>query len=302
MKILSSIILLAFAMPLLSQESSPANAKIITSDIDLFWACFDQAGTKLRAENFEPYLKEGTVGLKDFIPNRIESAQKLAKKVKRKKAYYQLIRKSSLNIKEAHTQSILKIFENMEAIYPAATFPNTYFVIGALNSGGTASENGLIMGAEMFGPQAENAKEKAILNFDYIPGIVAHELIHFQQNLPNSYRLLDQSIREGSADLIALIIQKLPLKHHLDDWAVPQEEALWKEFKAIMHGKKYQGWLYGGKRPKGRPADLGYWMGYRICKAYYDKQDDKKKAIETILNIQDFEAFLEASAYSTQFE
>lgn len=289
-------------MPLFSQEQSPANAKIVTSDIDLFWTCFDQAGDKFKAENFEAYLKEGSPGLKDFIPNRIESAQKLAKKVKRKKAYYQLIRESSLKIKEQHTQAILKIFESMEAIYPEATFPNTYFVIGTLNSGGTASKNGLIMGAEMFGPQAENAKEKAILNFDYIPGIVAHELIHFQQNLPNSYRLLDQSIREGSADLIALVIQKLPLKHHLDDWAVPQEEALWNEFKAIMLGKKYQGWLYGGKRAKGRPADLGYWMGYRICKAYYDKQDDKKKAIETILNIQDFEAFLELSAYSQQFE
>lgn len=56
-------------------------------------------------------------------------------------------------------------------------------------------------------------------------------------------------------------------------------------------------WLYQGNRATGRPADLGYWMGYKIAKAYYDKATDKRTAVKEILRFTDSKAFLEASGY-----
>ncbi|TMI66321.1 MAG: hypothetical protein E6H07_10615 [Bacteroidetes bacterium] len=47
-----------------------------------------------------------------------------------------------------------------------------------------------------------------------------------------------------------------------------------------------------------RPKDLGYWMGYKITKAYYTKATDKTKAIQEILNIKDFTSFLADSGYN----
>lgn len=58
-----------------------------------------------------------------------------------------------------------------------------------------------------------------------------------------------------------------------------------------MHGTDYAGWLYDGDKKSDRPADLGYWMGYRIARGYYLRADDKAAAIHDMLNIDDFEAF-----------
>jgi uncharacterized protein YjaZ len=58
----------------------------------------------------------------------------------------------------------------------------------------------------------------------------------------------------------------------------------------------WDGWTYGGAKD-GRPDDLGYWMGYKITKAYYDKAEDKKKAVKEMLTIRNFERFVEKSGY-----
>jgi len=44
-----------------------------------------------------------------------------------------------------------------------------------------------------------------------------------------------------------------------------------------------------------RPADLGYWIGYMICKAYYDHAPDKKQALYDLLNIKNMKGFYETS-------
>jgi hypothetical protein len=62
-----------------------------------------------------------------------------------------------------------------------------------------------------------------------------------------------------------------------------------------MHGNDWTGWLYYSKDPARK--DIGYWMGYQICKAYYDSVPDKKQAVWDILNITDFKKFFKASSY-----
>ncbi|RYY20223.1 MAG: hypothetical protein EOO04_20450 [Chitinophagaceae bacterium] len=44
-----------------------------------------------------------------------------------------------------------------------------------------------------------------------------------------------------------------------------------------------------------RPADLGYLIGYQICKAYYENHSDKKQAVHDILNIRNYREFYEKS-------
>src|SRR6202011_5457692 len=58
---------------------------------------------------------------------------------------------------------------------------------------------------------------------------------------------------------------------------------------------------FQGDRAKGRPADLGYYIGYKICEAYYRQAADKKAAIKAILEIKDFKEFLKASRYERKF-
>lgn len=67
-----------------------------------------------------------------------------------------------------------------------------------------------------------------------------------------------------------------------------------------MNEKDFAGWLYS--QSPGRPNDLGYWMGYQVTKAYYDRAADKKQAIADILRIRNAKKFLEDSRYEDRFK
>ncbi len=136
---------------------------------------------------------------------------------------------------------------------------------------------------------------------EFVPHLVAHELIHIQQHYPIAPpTLLSQSIKEGAADFLSELISGRHLSENVHAYANPREEALWREFQQRMHGKEYAGWLYSAS--EGRPQDLGYWMGYKITKAYYERADDKRQAINDILQIDDFDAFVTASGYAEKFD
>jgi uncharacterized protein YjaZ len=68
-----------------------------------------------------------------------------------------------------------------------------------------------------------------------------------------------------------------------------------------MNGKDAKNWLYQGADVKDKPADLGYYMGYKIIESYYKNASDKKQAVRDILEIKDFNAFLKASRYEEKF-
>jgi hypothetical protein len=46
-----------------------------------------------------------------------------------------------------------------------------------------------------------------------------------------------------------------------------------------------------------KPGDLGYWVGYRIVKAYYQHAADKQQAFREILELSDPKAFLAKSGW-----
>lgn len=289
-----------------SQNKDPQQAQIVTSDITNFWKAFDASKPEFGVDSFQKlYLDNGSDGLKGFIKGRIVSADHMASVVKSHARYYESIRPSTDSVMYMEDQ-IRESFINLKKIYPKAIFPTVYFVVGCLNSGGTTSSDGLIIGVDMYGQTPETPTEElndwlktVIKPVSQLPHIVAHELIHFQQHNAQDNSLLAASINEGSADFIAELISGKHINQHVHDFANPREKELWKEFKDKMLASDYAGWLYSST--EGRPNDLGYWMGYKITRAYYDSMDDKNQAINDILNIKDFEAFLQRSGYSEKF-
>src|SRR5206468_644776 len=109
--------------------------------------------------------------------------------------------------------------------------------------------------------------------------------------------VLRVAIAEGSADLIAELLTETPQR---DAYAEEHEATLWSNFQREMHTRDYARWFYNGRNPArgALPPDLGYWVGYRIAKAYYMRQPDKVRAVHDILTIRDFDAFLAASGYN----
>jgi len=269
---------------------APEKAEFITSDIPRFWVAFDQVQAGKPGNPFVQYLSAGTKGVKGFTPNRIISADSLLSAARRKKQDYLKARSGSLEILTKEKQC-RAAFYALEYWYPAAVFPPVYVVVGRFNSGGTVSADGLIIGAEKVNP-------------DGLPYIVAHELIHFQQKIAyKDSSLLEQCIVEGSADFVGeLISGQIATSAEAYTYGKAHEKALWQEFQGKMNKADFSDWLYGTSGKDKRPNDLGYWIGYQICQAYFNKAKDKKKALYDILNTKDCKLLLQQSGYADKFK
>lgn len=261
----------------------PSKATFITSDIPLFWSAYDSIG--LTAYNpFDHYLKQGSEGLKDFIEYRIMSADSLLAMVNRRKSDYEAKRHIEASIKEQEVL-VKPYLVKLKELYPKAKFPPVYFVMGRFNSGGTSKPSGLLIGAEMLN------------DLKGLPALVIHESIHFQQTFPDRHTtLLEQSILEGSASFIAALVtngnEGSEAKRYME-----QHQNLFPEFVSRMNGTDTEDWLYGTSKKDDRPNDLGYWMGYKITEAYYNKAKNKIVAVDEILNIKDYQDFVRKSGY-----
>ncbi|MDJ1497036.1 DUF4932 domain-containing protein [Cytophagaceae bacterium DM2B3-1] len=278
--------------------NSPEQIQFHTEDIDLFWKVFDKMYPRIQGSTLQKeYIEAGSAGLQNFIKNRIESGNKLAKTIRKELDYYQAIRASSLSI-ASRKEQFYTCFHNLKQLYPEAQFPDVYFVIGRKNTGGTIFKGGLLIGAEMFGQPTATFTPR--IPIDYLDELISHELIHFQQKYSKNNSLLAQCIREGAADFLGELISGAHGNQEMYHYAEQHKQELWKEFLARKDDNNWQGWLYYSKDTS-RPKDLGYWMGYKITQSYYQHATDKSQAIKDILTIQDFTGFLEKSKCTELF-
>jgi hypothetical protein len=287
----------------------PDAAELVFSDIELFWKTYDSASPENRAEVLrEDYLKKGSLGLKEFTRVRIGSAENLAAMIEKHPKYYAALREPSHRA-ASYQKAMRDGFHKLKELYEPAVFPNVYFVIGRMNSAGTVTDKGLLIGVDMLGMTKDMPVEElsawhraTIRSIEGIPHIVAHELIHYQQKYASgNSTLLGMAIMEGSADFVGELISGSHINLHLHQYGNSREHELWAEFKQEMDSKNLSNWLFQGDRAKRRPADLGYYIGYKICEAYCKQAADKKEAIKSILEINDFKEFLKASKYESKF-
>lgn len=236
------------------------------------------------------------------------AARNLAYTYLARRRYYDGIRANTLAVDTARAikDSIHAAFRRMSALYPDAKYADVYFLIGRMSSGGTTGRNALLIGTEMNGRDAStpidelDAWHRAVTgSIAGLPHIVAHEMIHtLQGKRAGPETLLRDALDEGSADFLSELVSGKRIANPAYAYGDAHEAELWAKFKTHTDSSNTSDWLYQGDRtPPGVPADLGYWMGYKISKAYYDKSADKKAAVRAILLYTDASAFLRASGY-----
>jgi hypothetical protein len=288
--------------------SEPTKVGFHTEDINLFWQAYDKLVIGVDSVQIiqEHYLDKGSIGLADMLWLRIESAENLKKWISAKPNYFRSIRNNSLQVSN-YSEQMREGLKKLKDLYPDATFKDVYFVIGAMNSGGTTSLRGLLIGTELFSysndvdtTELSSWHKSVIKPIDDIPYIVIHELIHINQKSDGS-NLLSSAIHEGSASFVTYILMGKNPEYQIYDYGLEHEKELWQEFKTQMNGTDISNWLYNGQSSKSRPADLGYFMGFQICQAFYNSMADKNLAIKMILEINNFEEFLIKSNYEKKF-
>jgi hypothetical protein len=231
-------------------SSNPDEARIVTSDIDLFWKAYDRARPENNLIVFrDEYLRVGSYGLKQFTRLRIGNSCNLVDQIEKRPRYYASIRQSTLKI-DSMKEAIRVNLRRLKELYPEAVFPDIYFLIGRMNSGGTLTANALLIGSEMYARTATTPTEEmndwerqVIKGVEVVPHIVTHELIHYQQKYAASATLLARSMNEGAADYIAELVSGGNINDHLHRYGNERERELWEEFKKEMDAKDVSRWL-----------------------------------------------------------
>ena len=137
-------------------------------------------------------------------------------------------------------------------------------------------------------------------SLDNIVSLNIHEYVHTQQ-IGDRNRVLSQSIKEGACDFITELVLESPMKTQYIIYGKEHFEQVKEQFRKEMFLNDFSNWLYNGVQ-KGESADMGYFIGYEICKAYYNQSTDKNQAIREIIelnydNDKEVEQFLEKSKF-----
>ncbi len=311
-----SILLIVTGFSTFAQNKT--SARIFTSDINNFWTAYDSvlkvADTTVQKDIIQTlYLDRATAGLKNFMVLRQHSAGRHVRNIQRYPKFWTSVRPKTLAI-ENHREDIEKIMDDFSNKYPGFKQPDIYFTIGCLNSGGTTTSDRVLIGAEIAASdktvdasELGNWLQSVFYAQQDIVYLVTHETVHTQQKNYNGNNLLARCLREGSADFIASLLMNKPLSSPYITFGLANEKMLWERFSVEMDGANSKNWLYNGSEAKDEPADLGYFMGYAICKSFYDNAADKHQAFIDIvrLNYQskaDVDAFFTGSKYAVKWQ
>ncbi|WP_426478236.1 Ig-like domain-containing protein [Chryseobacterium sp. CBSDS_008] len=293
MRRISTIILSLIFTSAFSQKST----KIFTSDIDNFWTAYDSIQkTKEYSQKLDIlktlYTDKATQGLKAFMNARDYDDTVFVNNIEKYPKFWNSVRPNTLTIKTKIKELEASVVR-LKEIYPELKEAEMYFTIGGLNSGGTVKGDMVLVGAELATglPSTDISEFKddwlksvfAKQSLDHIVSLNIHEYIHTQQTGDRG-RVLSQSIKEGSCDFIAELVMNKPLERKYFSYGKAHEAEIKALFKKEMFTGNFTNWLYNG-RQKGESTDLGYYVGYEICKSYYRNAKDKKQAIKDIIGL-----------------
>ncbi|MGY0037836.1 hypothetical protein [Pedobacter sp. NJ-S-72] len=191
--------------------------------------------------------------MKIFKVSVIGSTEDFVKIIEKYKLYYESIRANTLKIEQLKPEMLNSLIK-LKQLYPKAVFPDVYIEMGNLKSGGRSLKEGLFIGADVncadsssnftnISPQFVKVLKSMTLS--NIQVMVAHELVHYQQNYSDSSKnVLSRAIIEGSADFICKLTTGVSTSELLHKYGEQHEKALWNEFKKDLYSKDVFKWFY----------------------------------------------------------
>jgi hypothetical protein len=280
------------------KTSNPDSIKIITTDIDNFWDTYNRLSKGQTLNDTieiiqRYYLDKASYGLQEYIKASNSTPTDFCNAIKNHKKYLLSIRNTTTSIQN-YKDKIMGAAKKLKSIYPPATFPQIYFVIGKFEIGGTQFTNLLYIGAELMCASSNSPLQEikedlkpTISNISNIATVCIHEITHYQQKYQDAKNILDGALIEGGADFITKQITGKTTAQSCFDYGYKHEKELWTDFKNEDTGKNYVKWFVNiPDTLNRRPGMLGYFMGYRICEEYCHKSTIRTAALRKIIELE----------------
>ena len=281
-----------------SYPTKPGESQLIITDLDNFLEAYDQLqpGVDSIAVLNQYYFDRASAGLKEFILRHGLTPELLIDAMQEDPEEYDQIKEFVSNIEETHKEFLISL-DQFSEVLPNAMYPPTYLLVGANRGIGQASKLGQLV-----------TVTRVIDDPDKLMMMIIHELSHFQQAMsiggeqyvalystPNN--MLGLCLREGGAEFItSLVLNRITQEKSLS-YLEENMDDLKSKFQTDLKDQNTDYWLWGSLNQNEYPKLLGYAMGHKICETYYNRADDKEKALDDILGITQPEDFLKNSGF-----
>lgn len=284
----------------LAALAGPASAQdgpvLQTDDVDRFYRLYDANGGRPGAEQLQrDYLEAGSEGLRHLASVRNVTGVRMVEAIAARPEIYVEARRCADTLPKVRERvdAALKEFARRS---PHARFPSVTVAVGrgrpvAIGSPANGVQVGLeaLCAATFINPDIE----------DRFVGVLVHEYVHTQQSAAmteeQARTVLEISLAEGAAEFLTEVLSGAPAYAYFGPLTEGRELEIETRFAADVDKTELSDWLYNSTMET--PGDLGYWVGYRIAKAYYQHAADKEAAFREILELTDAKAFLAASGW-----
>lgn len=287
---------------LLLLGSGSTKPQFVTSDVTRFYAIYRASdGHPTAYELQRDYIDVGSAGLHRLARERRHiTGAAIAAEIVKYPAMYGNAEKCTPYLPRVG-ERLQTVFANFRSIYPEAKFLPITIVISHGKPAGIADKDGVIIGLD---PTCYTKWGNPNLE-DLLVHEITHEMVHVQQALavPAYYNdarptVLQDALIEGSAEFITELTSGEAAEVAYANFARRtrgHEVEIEQAFLADQNDTGLSQWL--DNSTLATPGDLGYWVGYRIVKSYYEHASDKRLAVRNIIRMNDPKAFLAASGW-----
>jgi len=273
------VIIAFFLLPLVCRAQH-----VLTTDFQNFWTMRDSVlATEDTAKQIDfvrrLYIDKASDGLKAFMRNKDNLDRKWLGLIKSQPAFWDSLRRKTKLVSRAAV-GLEREINRFRAVYPELAPAQTYFLVGIRQQGGTIRGNLSLLGVEVILGNPEMDEHQLVR-------MGLHEYVHTQQKRPDFQKInvLTSSVREGACDFLSFIISGIAVKAAYMSYGLTHQKEVWIAFQKEMYTDHNDNWVSTGNNPALPAPDLGYFVGYQICKAYYDQASDKKDAIKRLIEI-----------------
>lgn len=279
-----------------SPVDKAAEPVIETGDVDRFYKVYDAAGGRPTAEALQhDYVDLGSDGLHELARMRKVTGQSIAEAIARRPEIYSEARDCADALPLVR-ERLAAVLRKLGDLYPEARFPPITIAVGRGKPVGVGGrDTGVQIGLEALcatdwiNPDIE----------DRFVGVIAHEYVHVQQAVAFSESenatVLAASLEEGAAEFVTELTTGSISYSYMSGLTAGREREIETAFAADADKTDLSDWLYNSTPEQ--PADLGYWVGYRIVKSYYQHAADKRQALRDILKMTNPKEFLAKSGW-----
>lgn len=273
-----------------------ATPSIHIEDVERFYRIYDAAGGHPTAEQLQrDYLDQGSEGLHQLAKVRNVTGVRIADTLAKRPELYTNAKKC-LAVLPRVRQRVEAALSELVRVYPQARTPPVTIAVGRGKPVGVGSPvTGLQIGlealcaAEWMNPDVE----------ERFVHVIAHEYAHVQQVQvlvdDEHPTVLERALIEGAAEFVAELTSGKMGYAHFPALTQGREKEIETAFVSDVDKTDLAEWVDNSTYEKGN--DLGYWVGYRIVKAYYQRAADKQQAVKEILELSDPQAFLHKSGW-----